>query len=71
MNHSWRMIYWVCTAFIGIRTILVILTLPDTSWRRQVTVADADDIDEKTLDVQEEVVESAPLPLRKKFHWDL
>ncbi len=32
--HSWRYIYWVATSLIGALTILVILTFPETTYRR-------------------------------------
>lgn len=76
MNHTWRMIYWVCTALIGVCTILVIFTLPETNWKRQSASTSVDDVDEvKATEIQEEdAIRSASStgPARKeKFHWDL
>lgn len=34
ISHSWRYIYWVATSLIGALTILVILTFPETTYRR-------------------------------------
>ena len=75
MDHSWRMIYWVCTALIGVCTILVIFTLPETSWRREGATTYTDGADKTNAAVVQEK-ETAPtisaLPPRKtKFHWDL
>ncbi|RBR15269.1 hypothetical protein FVER53590_03484 [Fusarium verticillioides] len=37
INLSWRYIYWVSVALIGVCTILIILTFPETVYNRQET----------------------------------
>jgi MFS family permease len=34
ITHPWRYIYWIATALIGALTILVILTFPETTYKR-------------------------------------
>ena len=34
INHDWRMIYYVASGLIGALTLLVILTMPETSYNR-------------------------------------
>ncbi|KAL1595316.1 hypothetical protein SLS60_010007 [Paraconiothyrium brasiliense] len=39
INYHWRVIYWVSTALIGACTLLVILTFPETIYRRDESAA--------------------------------
>lgn len=38
MHHTWRTFYWVSTALIGFVTVLVILSFPETGFKRQETI---------------------------------
>lgn len=42
INHSWRYIYYVATALIGGLTILVFLTMPETSFSRSPSAVQTD-----------------------------
>jgi hypothetical protein len=52
ISHTWRYIYWVATALIGALTILVILTFPETTYRRspvkEIHATHRNETDEKT-----------------------
>lgn len=76
MDNDWRMIYWICEAFIGTCTILVLFTLPETSWRRQSTVQlDSDDAGVKSEGVHMEVAgpirRPEPSRHRRRFRGNL
>jgi hypothetical protein len=52
INYHWRVIYWVSTALIGTCTTLVILTFPETIYRRDETATQkAPDVDSTALDI--------------------
>ncbi|KAH6684663.1 major facilitator superfamily domain-containing protein [Halenospora varia] len=53
IHYDWRMIYWVSTALIGASTVLVILTFPETMYRRDESVTSTDtQIDPSTMDLE-------------------
>jgi hypothetical protein len=68
MHHSWRMIYWMCTAFIGFSSLLVVLTLPETHYRRQAAVQNFDQPEKETIQMEEDATRTAPsLPPKKTW----
>jgi MFS family permease len=53
IHYHWRVIYWVSTALIGACTLLVILTFPETIFRRdEDAVASTEQIESTTLDAK-------------------
>ncbi|KAF5642015.1 transcription factor Pig1p [Fusarium sp. NRRL 52700] len=64
INLSWRYIYWVSVALIGVCTILIILTFPETVYNRQeITEATHAHVDsngeDKDIDMEKAQVEEA------------
>lgn len=55
ITHSWRYIYYIATALIGALTILVILTLPETSFNRSTEAENEATNDEKVINLQQEL----------------
>lgn len=76
MHHSWRVIYWVSTALIGLITVLVISTFPESHFNRQEAVAQVGLLtspiatDTQKPGIYAEEIETQPevaLPERKTF----
>lgn len=70
IHSSWRVIYWLCVGLVGVTTILVILTFPETSYKRQITDAtDHLEAVENASKVSETKVEEsvAPVPRRQSY----
>lgn len=76
MHHSWRVIYWLCTAANGFLTLLIIFTFPETHFRRQDAIGKygiAQTPSQETLeigkpqDIQLEESASTCLPRKKTF----
>ncbi|KAK5059919.1 hypothetical protein LTR84_009802 [Exophiala bonariae] len=55
ITHSWRYIYYIATALIGALTILVILTLPETSFNRSTEAENATAIETKVTNLQQDI----------------
>jgi len=65
ISHSWRYIYYVATALIGALTILVILTLPETSFNRGTEAGNAAANEEKIINVRQELGKPGELELEQ------
>ena len=86
MHHSWRMIYWVFTALIGVCTLLILFTFPETNYNRQMNALIGEPVlapninsdKSRTSDLKDERVENIETlsqpgfpPQRKTFVQDL
>ncbi|KAF3407416.1 hypothetical protein DPV78_000321 [Talaromyces pinophilus] len=71
IHNSWRVIYWLCVALVGVTTMLVIFTFPETSYKRQITTDATHHVEavEDSSKVSETKVEEnvAPVPQRQSY----